>query len=95
MDPRSANPIDWDRRRAEELLFVIAAELRRIPMNERTKELHLRALRAKRDVTQWSRDPPAEPARLRSIEELVRIHAEAERERTRAVQTSRLARRGP
>jgi hypothetical protein len=38
---------------AEELLFTLAAELRFVPIEERTMRLHLRALELKREVRAW------------------------------------------
>ena len=43
---------------AERLLFELAAELRFVPVEERTRRLHLRALELKREVRSWRTQPP-------------------------------------
>ena len=44
-----------DLHHAEQLLFDIAGRLRRVPYNEHTKDLHLRALSLKRDCERCRR----------------------------------------
>ena len=58
---------------AEQLLFRIAAALRRVPFEENTKALHLQALQLKtelREVRNRPEDATACEAVLRKLEEL-------------------------
>lgn len=68
-----------DLRRAEELLFDIAADLRRVPVHAGTRDFHLRALAAKRNVSLWANSPPPDDERRRTLEELVAIQEDVRR----------------
>lgn len=69
---------------AEKLLFALAIELRRVPIQpgpleepRRTRGLHLRALELKRDVALWRASPPSEAERESVFAELVELTREA------------------
>jgi hypothetical protein len=49
------------KRRAEGLLYELAGELKFLPLEERTRDLHLRALSLKRTIGQWSDDEREAP----------------------------------
>jgi hypothetical protein len=60
---------------AERSLFLLASELRRVPLTADTKRLHLRALELKRMVSGWRDGSPLEEdvsAVLEELEELAR-----------------------
>jgi hypothetical protein len=63
------NPDD-DKQYAESLLHDLAIELRRVPMCEPTRGLHLRALSLKREVSAWSVLQAGSAERSAVIEEL-------------------------
>jgi hypothetical protein len=64
--------------RAEELLFALAIELRAVPVHERTRAVHLRALELKRDVASWRASPPIEDDRTRVFREIETLTREAQ-----------------
>jgi len=66
-----------DQRRAEGLLADLGANLRRVPVEERTRALHLRAIALRRIVTRWSEDQPDEATRRSLCDELVALGEEA------------------
>jgi hypothetical protein len=75
----SAPPSDLaaDQARAETLLAELAGALMRVPVDERTRILHLRALSLKRVVMQWHVEQPEEPARRSVVAEIVSMHEAA------------------
>lgn len=73
--------LDGDKREAESLLHELATELRRVPMCERTRELHIRALTLKREVSSWGVLEPGGPQRGAVITELGDLHRKAHRYR--------------
>jgi hypothetical protein len=85
-----ASPAALDRHRAESLLHELAADLRRLPVDERTRPFHLRALAAKGALSAWTDDesPGAAAARQRMIDAVLRMHAEV---RAYASLSSRIA----
>nr|UXE44470.1 hypothetical protein Hi04_10k_c2441B_00018 [uncultured bacterium] len=62
-----------DVRRAETALHELALVLRRVPVGEHTRELHLGGLRVKRDVERWHTLMPAAQERRAVLEELERL----------------------
>jgi hypothetical protein len=62
--------------RAESLLHDIAGMLLRLPMHGDVPELHVRALRLKRRVSNWTGQVP-EPTVQGTMRELVDLHREA------------------
>jgi hypothetical protein len=79
--PAALGPVDPDLRRAEALLHDLALELRRVPLEERTRRVHLRALALKTEVVRWRTAPPTEAARRAVLEELVALNDDARRQR--------------
>ena len=77
--------IDADAARAEELLFDLAGELRRAPLNA-TLPLHIRALQIKRILTRWSEQLPDDASRRTLIDELLELHRELRALRERLLQ---------
>ena len=75
----SAPPADLaaDQERAETLLAELAGALMRVPVDEQTRTLHLRALSLKRDVMQWHEKRPEEPVRRSVVEEILSMHEAA------------------
>jgi len=72
---------------AEQLLYELAAVLRAVPVEERTKDLHVRALELKRDVAAWRGRRPSDEtcdAILDELEGLVN-EARAQRDQGRVV----------
>jgi hypothetical protein len=69
-----------DQMRAERLLYELASELRFVAVEERTRQLHIRALEIKGAVTRWSRERPEARVREAMCDEIVALQA-----RTRAV----------
>jgi hypothetical protein len=66
-----------DLKRAEALLHDLAAKLMRVPLGPRTREIHLRALGLKRQLTDWAKAQP-EAGQLRDvIEELLALQQRA------------------
>jgi hypothetical protein len=58
---------------AERCLFVVAHQLKRVPLQPSTRRLHLRALELKRAIGRWRDEPPDVAGRdevLAQIEEL-------------------------
>jgi len=55
---------------AEARLYTLARELRRIPVREDTRALHLRALALKRELGRWRATPPDERTRQRLLAEI-------------------------
>ena len=66
-----------DQHRAERLLTELAIELRRVPVDEHTRALHLRALALKRSVMRWPDDQPDESARHAVVDEVRVMQKEA------------------
>lgn len=66
-----------DQRRAEALLADLGSHLRRVPVEERTRALHLRAIALRRIVIRWSEDQPDEATRAAQCKELVSLAEEA------------------
>lgn len=70
---------------AEKLLFALAIELRRVPIQPAaleeprgTRWLHVRALELKRDVALWRPSPPSKAERERVFAELEELTREAQ-----------------
>lgn len=86
----SAAPSDLaaDQGRAETLLAELAAVLMRVPVDEKTGTLHLRALSLKRAVMQWTVEHPDESIRRSIVAEIVAMHDAA-----RGLRPSYLSRR--
>jgi hypothetical protein len=63
--------------RAAEALHELALVLRHVPVAEHTRELHLRALRLKRDVERWRERVPDARERRSVLEELERLRGDA------------------
>ncbi len=61
---------------AEELLREIATDLMRVPIDERTRGLHVRALSLKRVVMSWSRLSPPEDNVVAMIDTLDALRIE-------------------
>jgi hypothetical protein len=72
------NPDD-DKEQADFLLHDLATELRRVPMCESTRKLHLRALALKREVSGWTVLQPAASERAPVIAEIRELCRTAER----------------
>ncbi len=66
-----------DQHRAERLLAELAIELRRVPVDEHTRTLHLRALALKRAVMRWPDDQPDESVRHAVVDEVRVMQKEA------------------
>jgi hypothetical protein len=66
-----------DQHRAESLLAELATDLRWVPVDGRTRTLHLRALSLKREVMRWSEELPEESIRHSLLDEVVEMQAEA------------------
>ena len=64
---------------AERSLFVLAFELRRIPLDGTTKRLHLRALELKRAIARWGEHPPSRETATSVLEEIEALLREAQR----------------
>jgi hypothetical protein len=79
--PAALGPVDPDLHRAEALLHDLALELRRVPLEERTRRLHLRALALKTEVGTWRTTPIDEAARRAVLEELLALNNDARRHR--------------
>ena len=56
-----------DAQQAEQLLHELAVELRRLPYQETTRGMHLRALALKRAVTAWAADPSCSEEQQRAV----------------------------
>jgi P2-related tail formation protein len=67
---RPRSDLATDQYHAERLLSQLAIELRRVPVDERTCALHLRALALKRAVMRWSEDQPDESLRRAIVDEV-------------------------
>ncbi|HXN34129.1 MAG TPA: hypothetical protein VN894_19835 [Polyangiaceae bacterium] len=67
-----------DQHRAERLLTELAMELRRVPVHEHTRYLHLRALALKRAVMRWPDEQPDGSIRLAVIGEVLAMQKEAQ-----------------
>jgi hypothetical protein len=65
-----------DLRRAEAVLHELALVLLRVPVDEHTRDLHLRVLRLKRDIARWHSRMPDESARRTVLNELARLQQE-------------------
>ena len=66
-----------DQRRAEALLADLGTHLRRVPVEERTRALHLRAIALRHLVTRWPEEQPTEATRKALCDELVALGDEA------------------
>lgn len=66
---------------AEQSLFVLAKELTRVPLDARTKSLHLRALRLKRTIADWKEHAPSRDATLSALQEIEALAREAQQHR--------------
>jgi hypothetical protein len=66
-----------DRHHVESLLAELASELRRVPVDELTSPLHLRALSLKRAVMHWRDECPDESVRRAVFDEVRALHGEA------------------
>ncbi len=77
--PSVATPAcsEEDLQRAEAVLYELALVLRRVPVDERTRELHLRALHLKRDVARWHSHMADDATRRAVLDELGRLQSEA------------------
>jgi hypothetical protein len=77
--PSVATPAcsEEDLQRAEAVLYELALVLRRVPVGERTRELHLRALHLKRDVARWHSHMADDATRRAVLDELGRLQSEA------------------
>lgn len=67
---------------AERSLFALASELRRVPLGESTRQLHVRALELKREMVRWREHPPDQDVLTRALEEIERLAREARRHQT-------------
>jgi hypothetical protein len=74
---RSSFSLAADQRRAELLLADLAMELRRVPVDERTRGIHLRALALKRAVMDWPKQQPDESIRHAVVDEVLAMQEEA------------------
>jgi hypothetical protein len=63
---------------AERGLYVLATELRRIPLDAVTRRLHLRALELKRNVARWREHPPSRETAASTLEEVEALAREAQ-----------------
>jgi hypothetical protein len=79
----SADALKTDRNDPEGLLSELAAELRHVPVEEATRELHTRALQLRAVVAMWSANPPDETARRATCDEILALHREARESRFR------------
>lgn len=68
---------------AERCLHGLAHDLRRVPFLPSTRALHVRALELKRDVARWRRTVPDVDTRVRTLDEIEQLAAEAPRWRLR------------
>jgi hypothetical protein len=66
-----------DQRRAERLLSELAKELLRVPVDEHTRVLHLRALALKRAVMGWPDAQPPQSIRHAVVREVLSMQDEA------------------
>jgi len=73
---RAGSP-EGDLQHAEAVLYELAVLLRRVPLDEQTRDLHLRALHLKRDVAKWHEQVADESSRRAVLNELVRLRREA------------------
>ncbi len=73
--PFAPSALADDQRRAETLLFELASALRFVPVEETTRDLHIRALELKRTVRDWMREPPAASAREATCDEILELQA--------------------
>ncbi len=69
------------RHAVQRALFELAADLRSVPVNERTKRLHLRALELKRMLSTWEEHPPDDHEADAVLEEVQELAVEARRYR--------------
>ena len=67
--PCEGAALDDETRRAEGILFDIAADLRRAPLAGSLR-LHLRALELKRMLVRWRDEPPDEASRAAVLRDL-------------------------
>ena len=76
-DPETfAATLVTDQHRAEALLAELATDLCRVPVDERTGALHLRALALKRHVMRWPEDHPDEAVRRAVVDEVLAMQRE-------------------
>jgi len=88
-DKFSSSTLSADQSRAESLLAELAMDLCVVPVEDRTRALHLRALALKRAVMRWSEDLPEESIRRIVLDEVLAIQAEARDWRRRRTSPSR------
>ena len=77
-----------DQLHVQGLLADLAAELLRVPVEESTRTLHLRALALRRVVMRWPEDHPDEQNRRAVCNEVIALQEEA-RARRRLLATER------
>jgi hypothetical protein len=75
--------LQTEKRVAESLLLDLAADLRHVPVEEATRQLHTRALQLKRVVALWSVDAPDERTRRATCDEILALKCEAREFRAR------------
>jgi hypothetical protein len=68
--------VRYDVATAEELLREIATDLIRMPVDDRARHMHLKALALKRVVMGWSRQPPPEENLLAMMDALHALRIE-------------------
>jgi hypothetical protein len=73
----SQSSLASDQHRAEALLFELATILRRVPVEECTRTLHLRALTLRGILGRWPVDQPDASARDAFFDELRALEREA------------------
>jgi hypothetical protein len=72
----SPSDLEADQLRAEGLLFELAKDLRHVPLEERTRALHLRALALKQAVARWPQSAPDPASRQALCEEVLAMQRE-------------------
>jgi hypothetical protein len=78
-EPASAvdRSLEADASHAESLLYELAVTLRRVPVEESTRRMHVRALDLKRQVVRWRADQPPRDERLSALDEIDQLAQEA------------------
>jgi hypothetical protein len=66
-----------DRSPTEALLFRLATDLLRLPFEDRTRKLHIRALELKRLLGQWARAAPSDAERRAARDEIADLQRQA------------------
>ncbi|HVH40821.1 MAG TPA: hypothetical protein VM925_00715 [Labilithrix sp.] len=93
MSSRPSDSIEIWIDHAERSLFDLASQLRRIPLESKTKPLHLRALELKREVASWRGRVPDLRTRAAVLDEIEQLAREAQRHRRFADRRTSLPRR--